>query len=47
MPNKVDESRRNKISKVRYHVKNWRDCDAALHQRSNLMVWVIPAAIAA
>ena len=47
MPYKINESRRHKIPKARYHVKNWRDYDAALRQRGDLTVWVTPAAMTA
>jgi Transposase DDE domain len=47
MPYKVNESRRHKIPKARYHVKNWRDYDAALRRPGDLTVWVTPAALAA
>jgi transposase len=47
MPYKVNERRRHKIPKARYHVKNWRDYDAALRRRGDLTVWVTPAAMAA
>jgi hypothetical protein len=45
MPYKVNETRRHKIPKARYRVKNWRDYDAALRQRGDLTVWVTPAAM--
>jgi hypothetical protein len=47
MPYKVNERRRHKIPKARYHVKNWRDYYAALRRRGDLTVWVTPAAMAA
>src|SRR5918994_4360743 len=45
MPYKVNQERRHRISKARYHVKNWRDYDAALRRRGDLTVWVTADAI--
>jgi hypothetical protein len=47
MPYQVNEARRHKILKARYHVRNWRAYDHALQQRGSLTVWVTPAAITA
>jgi hypothetical protein len=47
MPYKVNQERRHRIPRARYHVKNWRDYDAALRRRGDLTVWVTPAAVAA
>ena len=47
MPYKVNETRRHKIPKARYRVKNWHSYDAALRRRGDLTVWVTPAAMAA
>jgi Transposase DDE domain len=47
MPYKVNQERRHRIPKARYHVKNWRDYDAALRRRGDLTVWVTAEAIEA
>ena len=47
MPFKANDKHHHKIPKTRYRVKNWRDYDAALRRRSDLTVWVTPAALAA
>jgi len=47
MPYKVNQERRHRSPKARYHVKNWRDYDAALRRRGDLTVWVTAEAIEA
>jgi hypothetical protein len=47
MPYKVNQEHRHRIPKARYHVKNWRDYDAALRRRGDLTVWVTAEAIEA
>jgi Transposase DDE domain len=47
MPSPANESRRHKILKTKYKVKNWGEYDRALQKRGSLTLWVTPEAIAA
>ncbi len=40
MPHKFNASRRHKIPKVRYSVRNWPEYEASLRQRGDLRVWI-------
>jgi transposase len=40
MPYKHNESRRHHIKKMKYHITNWSEYDAALRQRGSLTFWV-------
>ena len=40
MPFKFHASRRHKIPKTRYAVKNWPAYEAALRQRGNIRIWI-------
>ena len=45
MPHQSNETRRHKIPKARYQVKNWGEYDRALQERGSLTVWVTPEAL--
>jgi hypothetical protein len=47
MSYRVNTARRQKFSKTRYRVSNWREYDQALQERGSLTLWVTPEAIAA
>lgn len=40
MPFKFHASRRHKIPKARYAVKNWPAYEAALRQRGDIWIWI-------
>lgn len=40
MPHKFNASRRHKIPKARYAVKNWPEYEASLRQRGDLRIWI-------
>lgn len=40
MPFKLHASRRHKIPKARYVVRNWPTCEAALRQRGDIRIWI-------
>ncbi|WP_440030573.1 transposase, partial [Chromobacterium amazonense] len=46
MPYKYNEERRHHIKKMKFHVTNWREYDAALRQRGSLTFWVDQDALA-
>ena len=40
MPYKFNATRRHKIPKARYAVKNWPDYEASWRQRGDLRIWI-------
>ena len=40
MPHKFNATRRHRIPKAKYAVKNWPEYEASLRQRGDLRIWI-------
>ncbi len=45
MPFKFNATRRHRIPRVRYQVRNWPDYEAGLRRRGDLTLWIDEAAL--
>ena len=46
MPNKHNASRRHRIPKMKFRVRNWSEYDAGLRRRGSLTLWITDEAMA-